>query len=146
MTLYLFLPFITGVSIIMQAGLNRQTSMQIGLLSAVLLNSFIFFSMSLFIWILVRKEWIQVPAAFQIKDFSMIQPWYLIPGILGFFIVLCMPLALRSMPAALAFGVSISTQLIVSVIWDYFTMGVLPTLQKIIGILFLFVGSFLMLF
>lgn len=145
MTLYLLLPLITGISIIMQAGLNRQSSMQVGLLSAVLLNSFLFFVLSLAIWLVVRKGWIQVPAAFQIKDVTSIQPWFLIPGILGFFIVLCMPFALQNMPASVAFGISIATQLIMSVVWDYFTLGTWPTVQKIIGILFLFLGSILLL-
>ena len=145
LTIYLLLPLITGVSIIMQAGLNRQSSMQIGLLSAVLLNSFLFFTLSLVIWLVVRKGWIQVPSAFQIKDITGFELWYLIPGILGFLIVLCMPYALQKMPASVAFAISISTQLIVSVVWDYFTLGALPTIQKIIGIVLLFIGSMLML-
>lgn len=145
LSVYLLLPLITGISIIFQAGLNRQSSMQLGLLSAVLLNSFIFFFVSLVVWICVRKEWVSVPAMFQIKEISQIQLWYLIPGVLGFFIVLCMPLALRNMPASVAFGLSIATQLIVSVIWDYFTLGTWPTLQKIAGLTLLFIGSAFML-
>ena len=145
MTLYLFLPLITGISIIMQAGLNRQSSMQVGLLTAVLLNSFIFFMVSLGVWVIVRKGWISVPPAFQIKDITQIQPWFLIPGVLGFLIVLCMPFALQNMPASVAFGLSIATQLVMAVVWDYFTLGVWPTLQKVFGLVLLFFGSLLML-
>lgn len=130
----------------MQAGINRQSSMQVGLLTAVLLNSFIFFVLSLAIWMVVKKGLVQVPPAFAIKDILQFPAWYFIPGVLGFLIVLCMPYALQNMPASLAFGLSIATQLIMAVVWDYFTLGAWPTLQKLAGIGLLFLGSFLMLF
>ena len=145
MTIYLLLPLITGISIIMQAGLNRQSSMQIGLLSALVLNSFLFFVLSSAIWLIVRKGWIEVPAAFQIRWPESFPLWFLVPGFLGFLIVGCMPFALQKMPAAVAFGISIATQLIMSVVWDYFMLGTWPTMQKVAGIIVLFFGALLML-
>ena len=144
MTSYLLLPFVAGVSIILQAGLNRYSSTQLGLLSAVLLNSLVFFLVSLAIWILVKKGMMPVPQSLAIQPVTEFKAWWLIPGTFGFLIVLCIPLGLQYLPASIVFGLSIATQLVMSVAWDYFTAGIVPTVQKIIGLCVLFVGSLLM--
>jgi uncharacterized membrane protein YdcZ (DUF606 family) len=135
----------TGISIIFQAGFNRQLASHVDLLTTVLINAVVFLIVSYVVWFIVRKNWIQVPESLQVKELNSFPLWYLVPGLFGIIIVFCMPLALQSLPAATAFGVSIATQLIMSVIWDFLTLGVWPTIQKVAGILLLFLGSMLML-
>ncbi|WP_415063050.1 DMT family transporter [Bdellovibrio sp.] len=134
------LPIVAGISIVLQGTLNRTSASQIGLVSAVFLNALVFLVFSGVFWLAMRFELIGGLTTMSAKPFIDLKWWQILPGVLGFFIVLLTPLAIEFLGANLTFAAIICTQLAVSMIWDSYMEKAPPSPLSLVGVGVMVVG------
>lgn len=140
MILKFFLPIIVGVSIVLQGTLNRNSATHIGLASAVFLNAVVFLFFSAGFWALIKFNIISGNAIASINPFTDFHWWQILPGCFGFLIVFLVPLAIEYLGANLTFAAIICTQLLVSMIWDFWAHKTTPTLMSLVGVAIMIAG------
>lgn len=140
MVLNFFLPILAGCSIVLQGVLNRNSAAHIGLVSAIFLNALVFFVLSGVLWLAFKYEYLPEIASLSAKSISDLQWWQFLPGICGFVIVLCTPLAINFLGANLTFAAIITTQLFFSMLWDSLSNKTLPTMSNLTGVVVMLVG------
>lgn len=139
----LILPIIAGFSIVLQGTLNRTSATQIGLVSAVFLNALVFLIFSGAFWLAIRFELVGGLSTMSAKTFMDLKWWQILPGVLGFLIVLLTPLSIEFLGANLTFAVIICTQLFVSMLWDSYMEKVSPSPLSLLGVGVMVVGLIL---
>jgi len=137
------LPIGLGIAAVVQAGLNRKIAGHWGLSTAVLLNSLgIFIVSGIFLWLCASKI-ISVPDFMLPRlDLKTFQLWYLIPGVLGFSLVLGIPLGIYRIGALQIFLGLIFAQIVTSFMWDWWVEGITFSWNRVIGGLLAFLGVF----
>lgn len=133
-----FLPVVVGMSIVLQGTLNRSSTFHLSLASMILLNSTVFFILSAGFWLLTKVNVLSggnLPS-----DPSNLQWWQFLPGIFGFVIVLCTPLAIKHLGANITFAIVICTQLFVSMVWDAMMSKHVPSTMSLAGVFIMIVG------
>lgn len=113
------LPLFAGAAIVGQGGLNRHLARGLGLASALALNSLTLLAASgtLFVVSQLRPEWL--PALFRAPAESGRWPaTFLLPGLLGFTILTCVPVAISRLGALQTFVIVVASQLVLSGVWD----------------------------
>lgn len=138
MKIAILIPIFLGVASILQGALNKNISEQIGLAKTTLLGNGLVFLFSLAFLAFVYLSPNTFPQFFHLKPMHTFKWWYLIPAFFGFCIVLGLPYAFFKLGAVQVTVFLISTQLIVSAIWDYKIDNIPLDSQKIIGILLAF--------
>jgi bacterial/archaeal transporter family-2 protein len=120
--------------VVAQGGLNRRLAGQWGLPGAVLLNTVVLLGVVLTLFALMSAVPSLFPEGFggrpQLRGFS---PWYLLPGVLGFVIVLGMPVAIARLGAVQSVLLLIAAQLVASLAWDALVEGRPATLVRVVG-------------
>jgi transporter family-2 protein len=138
----LLLPAALGVSIVLQSGLNRLMARGWGLGPVTLFNSLILCMVSFVLWIAARGAHGWIPAMFRDRGgFSEFGWWYWIPGVLGFFAVAGVPLAISRIGALQTFVILIGAQLAGSIVWDWIAEGKTVTWIRVAGAVLAFVGA-----
>lgn len=144
MTAWHFFSILVGLFILLQSVLNKQFSAVYGLSFAVFVNALVFAVLSFLVFILAQKNPLSFPEFLPPRlshfEFKM---WHLIPGICGFGIVLLTPWSIQHLGAAPVFILIISSQLILGSLWDYFVNNVYLSPIKLLGLLFVMIGSYL---
>jgi len=117
MNLAFLIPTLLGAFVVVQAGLNRRIAAEWGLPTAVLLNGVVLAlgAASLVLYFLMRPEVGLNEIRFQAKLFA---PWFLLPGLIGLGLVFGGPWSIAHLGAVTTFVLLLSSQLLVSVIWD----------------------------
>ena len=140
--LYYILPFIAGIMITVQSGINSQlrTAIQHPLLAALI--SFLSGTAALIVLVLLSKQ--AMPTMQALGSIS----WYKwTGGLLGAFVVTVTLVSVAQIGATNMFVLIIAGQLITAVIIDHFGMLGLQqstiTLQKTVGVMLLVVGVYL---
>lgn len=128
----LVVPVLLGVVSVLQAGLNRKIAVGQGLLEAVFINATILFSLALGSFILFERK---LPA---VQNFSW---WYCLPGIFGFLLVSGGPWSVARLGASTTFVLLISTQIVMSLVWDLMVEEVSWNSWKISGIIIVWLGA-----
>lgn len=142
MNSYFFLPIALGVSVVAQASLNKQIAVQYGLLSAVLLNAAVLFSLSLLLYVVSKFSPGLFPDFFQPKISTDPLNWsYLIPGVCGFLVVLGLPWSLQKLGASNSFLILIAAQIVVSLLLEIYRTQSLPHGLKLAGALLIIAGG-----
>jgi uncharacterized membrane protein YdcZ (DUF606 family) len=110
-------PAVLGVLAVIQAGLNRRVAAQWGLPTAVVLNGLVLTigAVCLVLYFVVRPESGLNEIRFEVKLFA---PWFLLPGLIGLGLVFGGPWSIAHLGAVTTFILLISSQLLMSVIWD----------------------------
>jgi len=140
--LYYLLPFLAGIMITVQSGINSQlrTAIQHPLLAALI--SFLSGTLALIVLVLLSKQ--AVPALHTFGEIS----WYKwMGGLMGVFVVTVTLVSVARIGATNMFVLIIAGQLITAVVIDHFGMlGIQQSpisLQKTLGILLLAGGVYL---
>ena len=140
--LYYLLPFLAGIMITVQSGINSQlrTAIQHPLLAALI--SFLSGTLALIVLVLLSKQ--AVPAWQTFGEIS----WYKwMGGLMGVFVVTVTLVSVARIGATNMFVLIIAGQLITAVVIDHFGMlGIQQSpisLQKTLGILLLAGGVYL---
>ena len=142
MNFYFFLPIALGVSVVVQATLNKEMALQYGLLSAVLLNAAVLFVLSALFYGIAKTSPEFFPEFFQPKSSSEPFNWsYLIPGMCGFFLVLGLPWSLHKLGPSNSFLLLIATQIVVSLLLETYRSQSLPQGLKLAGAILVLIGG-----
>ena len=141
---YFILPIALGVSVVLQASLNREMALHYGLATAVLLNAAVFLVLSLSLFALGKFAPQYVPGFLQPKASDIPFSWvYIVPGICGFFLVLGLPWALEKIGPSNAFLILIATQIVVSLAIEGYRTQSLPHSLKMTGAVLVIIGGML---
>ncbi len=138
-------PILAGLSIVFQGTLNRHIATQVGLVSAVFLNALVFLIFSGILWTLVRYGVLSGVPILSAKPFTGLELLDLIPGIFGFLIVFCTPMAISYLGAPVTFATIICTQLLGSMAIEYYTTKQVPNMSSLLGVIVMLVGLFLLM-
>lgn len=131
------IPLLIGILGILQGALLKNVSVEIGVAHATLITMAIYFFLGVVLFFLVRSNPQIVPAFYAVKSpLTYFKWWYLIPGIIGFFIVLFFPQAMHSLGAVKVTILIIGGQIITSTLWDFFVDKIPFTSFKFLGLLF----------
>ena len=143
MQTFLLFPFLLGALVIFQPSLNRILLDQKGLSYAVLLNGCVVFSMAA-IFIGAILFWSdRFPDYLRPKLGGDFRGWYFLPGLMGFTLVLLVPLSIRAVGAMSTVIAMLLGQLATSIVWDYFTDGRPIHSLRILGLAFAALGAYL---
>lgn len=131
----ILLPVILGIATVLQAGINRKMADSWGWGGAVLTNSVI-----LLIITAIAVLTGLLHFKFQVSEFKL---WYILPGFLGFAIVLGLPYCVSRLGAFTTFMLVIGAQLMMSGAWDYYIESSDFSWRKIAGGLLAFIGTWI---
>ena len=135
-------PFIVGLVGFLQAAINRKIGAYWGLPAATILNSIIFFVIAIIFFLVSSKAPHMLPDSLKPKEpFKYYDWWFVLPGILGFLIVILVPFGIAKVGALNLFVGIIAAQLVASLCWDAFVEGQPATWPRVLGALLSFAGA-----
>lgn len=143
MNLKLLFPFFLGALLVLQPGFNKHIMTERGLGFAIVMNGFVLFVLTSSFLILLLALGDRLPEVFRIRHSSAMHWWYIIPGLCGFSLVVCVPLVLASVGAVSTVVGMLSGQLLTSMLWDAWVEGRSTSLLRILGVLLALGGAFL---
>jgi bacterial/archaeal transporter family-2 protein len=130
-------PLLIGIFGILQGALLKNVALEIGVAHAILIALAIYFFLGIILFILVSNLPQVLPAFYAVKyPVTYFKWWYLVPGIIGFFIVLFFPQAMNQLGAVKVTILIIAGQIITSTFWDFFIDHISFTPFKFLGIIF----------
>lgn len=131
------IPLLIGVLGIFQGALIKNMALEIGMAHATLIATTITFFLAVGLFFLVRGNAQIFPSFFSLKhSFTYFRWWYLIPGLITFFILLFFPSAMNELGAVKVTILVVAGQIIFSTFWDFFIENIAITLFKLLGIVF----------
>lgn len=138
------IPFLIGIATVMQATLNKEIASHVGLAAATALNMTIaaLCAFAFAAWCATRGDangftkWAPDLAAFR--------AWWLLPGLVGFAIVIGLPWSVQRIGALSTFVVLVAAQMIASALWDRFAAGIPLTPSRLAGASCTIVGVILL--
>ena len=136
MNFAIIIPFLIGTSVILQGGLNKNLSSEIGINHTVFWTNLVCISLSIFLFIFAKFGGPHVPNILQIKaPLTTFKWWYVLPGLFGFAIVAGLPLAIYKLGAVKVTVGLIAAQMIVSVLWDIYVEKIPVNTPKVWGMI-----------
>ncbi len=144
MLIALLLSIMAGAFGVFQAGLNKEIAGSLGYTSSMLFNGtfFLLFNLAFFLIVFAKPQWF--PQDFtiqgQLSDFRI---WWLLPGLLGFALVLGLAVAVGKIGAAQTFVITIAAQICASLLWDIFDGSFVLNKWRIIGAVLTLTGAIL---
>ncbi len=140
--LFYFLPFIIGVALTTQAGVNSQLKVAVNNPWLAAFISFLVGTIFLGIIMLFTKQ--QYPSLTQLSNISL---YKYTGGVLGAFIVTAIIFSVQKIGSANVFVLLIGGQLLVALIYDHFALFGLPQNSfnwvKLLGVVLLIIGAYL---
>lgn len=140
--LWYIVPLFVGFLVVSQGVLNKIIGVQSGLSLAVLINACVFLVLAILLLILslklnmlpdfIKPQW-------QSYQF---QWWHLIPGCCGFLLVLLIPWSIQHLGASLVFLLIISSQIVLSIVYDFWFNGIALSISRIFAIILVLAGAF----
>ena len=108
-----------GFASVLQSGLNREISKNFGLTGAVWMNSLVLTVVSSIILILARSQMLpDHPVFLQKGNWPMPLWWYVMPGLLGLFILFGLPYSFMSWGALVTVLGMVVGQILFGMLWD----------------------------
>lgn len=145
MDLRLFWPFLLGTLVVFQPALNRRILESRGLGFAAFFNSAVLFILAGLLLLALRIAGSRAPA-FLVPRFEGALPWwYVLPGVFGFALVTCVPLAMRAVGALSTVALMLAGQLTMAMVWDAWSASERPTPLRVTGAALALSGALLTL-
>jgi len=141
--LFLLVPVAVGIAAVLQGGLNRQISSSWGLAGAALLNCLVVTTCALLCFVAVRAFPQYFPEIFRWKPAERPSWWYLVPGTLGFFLVIGVPFAIQRIGALRVFLIVFVSQTAAALVWDLVVEKIPLGAGRIVGTLLALAGTIL---
>jgi transporter family-2 protein len=144
MQIDLVLPFVLGVVAVLQATLNKEIAAHTGLAAATAMNMAVAATCAFAFaaWCATRgdatglQRWSFAASAFR--------AWWLVPGAIGFVIVLGLPWSVQRVGALSTFVALVGAQMLTSALWDWLAGGIPLSPSRIAGALCTIVGVVLL--
>ena len=133
--LFLLLPFVVGICSVLQGGVNKRIAADWGLSWAIMWNSILVIILA---GIVLWGGW--YPGKINL---AAVKWWHFLPGIFGFIIIFCIPISISKIGALNSFLILVTSQLIVSGLWDRFAEGISISWTRIAGASLALVGAWL---
>lgn len=134
MTWALLLSLAMGVGAVVQGGMNKKIGESWGLPGTMFVNNIVFFLISLATFFAARTWPQAMPQFFKDKgSFAQTPGWYLAPGVIGFLVVLSMPLAIARMGALRVFVGLVAAQMVTSILWDLWVEKTPLNAYRVVG-------------
>lgn len=136
---------LAGCAMAVQGGLNRRIADLWGASPTILLNGLsLCVAATLTIWLASRSD-TAFASLIGPKPGALTRPlwWYVVPGLLGFFMLMVMPGAIAKIGLTQAFLLLLAGQLFAALVWDRWIGGMSISLSRIAGVSLVFVGSWL---
>lgn len=132
----LLIPLLLGTVGILQAGLNRNMSNDLGLTTTALFGNFVTLLASTILLIAIKTTPESFPSFFHLKSsITNFKWWYIVPGIFGFLFVIGLPWGIYKIGAVKVTVGLIAAQMIAGVLWDLYVEKIPVNTMKILGIL-----------
>lgn len=132
----LLIPLLLGTVGILQAGLNRNMSNDLGLTTTALFGNLITLLASTILLIAIKTTPESFPPFFHLKSsITNFKWWYIVPGIFGFLFVIGLPWGIYKIGAVKVTVGLIAAQMIAGVLWDLYVEKIPVNTMKILGIL-----------
>lgn len=111
-----------GAAGIFQNGVNRKMAGPLGLARSVHINNALLLGVGLIaLWLLSRTS---LSHFFEPENEDLtFHWWYLVPGLVGLYIIIASPIAISKLGAAKTTAAVIASQMVFSLIWDKFFEG-----------------------
>jgi transporter family-2 protein len=141
---YRFIPAILGIVVVLQAGLNRRISQTWGLPPTVFLNAIVFTVAAGILYLFCQGQGDAIAEPFRTRfDWKSMAPWFVVPGIFGFLLVVGGPWSISRLGAVQTFTLLISAQLATSLLWDRFVEGIAISPMRVVGVVITWLGVLL---
>jgi uncharacterized membrane protein YdcZ (DUF606 family) len=135
---------ILGFFTVLQGGLNRRIISLWGLPSAVGLNALVLFSFASLLFFVSYKMGERAPEILRVKlNWSLWQPWFVFPGLMGLALVFGIPWAISQWGALRTFMIVICSQILMSALWDLIIENTPLTSTRVIGAGLTILGAWL---
>jgi uncharacterized membrane protein YdcZ (DUF606 family) len=144
---YFFLSLVVGAFGVLQNTINRKIAVDWGIPLTLVVNGAVILSLSLVVFFLLT-----IPAQNSLPEFFRPRTslagfsWLvLVPGVLGYAIVIFVPFAVSQLGATRVFIAIIAAQIVVSMLWDRLYEGIIMSPQRLVGAALAFIGALLTL-
>lgn len=144
MQVALVVAFVLGIVGVLQATLNKQIAAHTGLAAATAINMLVATTCALAFALLCAMRGDQTGALRWSLPASTFQVWWLLPGMIGFLIVLGLPWSVQRIGALSTFVALVGAQMLTSALWDHFATGIPLTASRIGGALCTIAGVVLL--
>lgn len=134
--------FLLGSLVVFQPSLNRLIFAQKGLSYAVLINGAILFCLTTLLFLSISYAPERFPELLRFLPGRAFQWWYVLPGIMGFLLVLVVPLMIKSIGAFPTVVMMIIGQIATSFLWDIYQEGALLSGSRLLGLVFVMTGAY----
>ncbi|MFY9343477.1 MAG: DMT family transporter [Planctomycetota bacterium] len=133
MAIELVVPFVLGVAAVLQVTLNKAIAAHTGFGAAVALNSLV---------AAVCAAGFALACALRAQpdgllrwnpDLAAFRPWWIVPGIVGFLLVLGLPWAVQRVGALSTFVALVTAQMLASAAWDWLVGGIPLSASRVAG-------------
>ena len=143
MNIGFILPVFLGLTVVSQGVLNRRVGAEWGLSSAVLLNAAVFFMLSTALIIAAKYYPEFFPEQFRLQsiDLDKIKPWFLVPGICGFMLVMGVPWSLQMNGPSKTFIFLIVSQVVFSLVFEKLFFSAEVGWMKVLGAILAVAGA-----
>jgi transporter family-2 protein len=137
MNLTYLIPIAIGIAGILQGGVNRNMSNDIGLAQSILIGNVIIVAYSLILYFWIQKDPEAFPSFMRVKaSLTTFKWWYIFPSIFGFIIVAGISYGIYKLGAVKVTVVIVAAQMLTSIAWDIGVEKTPVNLFKSLGLLF----------
>ncbi len=144
MLLAVLLSIMAGAFGVWQAGLNKVVADSLGFTASLLFNGVFFLVFNFIFFVFVYAKPKAVPQEFAIQwAFADFKWWWLLPGLMGFALVMGLAVSVGRIGAVQTIVVSIAAQVFASMAWDYYVSDVQVTKLRLLGATITLVGAVL---
>lgn len=143
MNLTYIIPLAVGAAGIIQGGLNKAMSQNMGLTMALFIGNALVVVYSVFLYILATKSPESVSDLFKLRESAIdFKWWYIIPSICGFLIITGIPFGISKIGAVKVTVLIVAGQMVSSIFWDIFVEKLPLNTMKGLGVLFSILSIF----
>jgi transporter family-2 protein len=144
MTLAILFSMMAGAFGVWQAGLNKVVADSLGFTASLLFNGvfFLVFNLIFFVYVYAKPQ--SVPAEFVLRmGFSDFRWWWIVPGFMGFALVMGLAVSVARIGAVQTIVISIAAQVFASILWDVYMSEVELSRWRLIGAGITLIGAVL---
>ncbi len=144
MALAIVFSIMAGAFGVWQAGMNKVVADSLGFTASLLFNGvfFLVFNLIFFIYVYAKPETLPGEFAIQwaLSDFKW---WWVIPGLMGFLLVMGLAVSVGRIGAVQTIVISIAAQVFASIAWDLYAGDANLSKMRLAGAAVTLVGAML---
>ncbi len=142
MKMNFFVCFMLGSLAVLQPSLNRLVFAQKGLSFAVFVNGAVVFSCVTLLFMAVNYSPDKFPTALRLSQEEASQWWYALPGLMGFILVMAVPMMIKNIGAFTTVVTMIMGQVATSFLWDLYQNTSALNSSRMIGMILVMAGVY----